>query len=48
MYGFEGGEFPVAEALCNRHICLPIFAQMTEEQATYVVNSLKEVMVECS
>lgn len=48
MYGFEGGEFPVAEALCNRHICLPVFAQMTEEQATYVVNSLKEVMVECS
>ena len=48
LYNFESGEFPVAEVLCRRHICLPIFAQMTEEQATYVVNSLKEVLVECS
>jgi dTDP-4-amino-4,6-dideoxygalactose transaminase len=42
--GFNGGEFPVAEDLCKRHVCLPVFATMTEEQAKYVVDSLKEVL----
>jgi len=44
LCGFKGGEFPVAEDLCQRHICLPVFAGMTEEQARYVVESLKEVL----
>lgn len=44
MYGFSGGEFPAAEDLCSRHICLPIFATMTEEQANYVVECLGEVL----
>jgi dTDP-4-amino-4,6-dideoxygalactose transaminase len=43
MYGFKGGEFLVAEDICKRQICLPVFATMTEEQAKYVVDSLKEV-----
>jgi len=43
--GFKGGEFTVAEDLCQRQICLPVFASMTEEQAGYVVESLKEVLV---
>lgn len=43
-YGFKGGEFPVAEDLCKRQICLPVFAGMTEEQARYVVSSLKETL----
>ena len=44
-FGFNGGEFPVAEDLCKRHVCLPVFATMTEEQAKYVVDSLKEVLL---
>jgi dTDP-4-amino-4,6-dideoxygalactose transaminase len=44
MYGFKGGEFPVAEDLCARQICLPIFATMTDEQAHYVIDSIKEVI----
>ncbi|MDY6966237.1 MAG: DegT/DnrJ/EryC1/StrS family aminotransferase, partial [Halobacteriota archaeon] len=44
LYGFEGGEFPVAEDLCKRQICLPIFATMTDEEAKYVIDSLKEVI----
>ncbi|MFX0094782.1 MAG: DegT/DnrJ/EryC1/StrS family aminotransferase, partial [Candidatus Hodarchaeota archaeon] len=36
------GEFPIATKFCVRHICLPIFPTMTEEQALYVVNSLKK------
>jgi len=44
LYGFKGGEFPMAEDLCKRQICLPVFAKMTEEEARYVVRSLKEVL----
>jgi len=43
-YGFKGGEFPVAEDLCKRQICLPVFAGMSQEQAKHVANSLKEVL----
>ena len=44
LYGFKGGEFPVAEDICKRQICLPVFATMTEEQAKYVTDSLREVL----
>lgn len=42
LYGFKGGEFPKAEDICKRQICLPVFATMKEEQAKYVVDSLEE------
>ncbi|HDN73493.1 MAG TPA: DegT/DnrJ/EryC1/StrS family aminotransferase [Archaeoglobus sp.] len=44
LYGFTDGVFPVAEDVCKRQVCLPVFATMTEEQAKYVVDSLKEVI----
>jgi dTDP-4-amino-4,6-dideoxygalactose transaminase len=44
MYGFKEGDFPVAEDVCKRQICLSVFATMTDEQANYVVDSLKEVL----
>ena len=44
LYGLKEGDFPVAENLCKRQICLPVFATMTGEQAKYVVDSLKEVL----
>lgn len=44
LYGFKEGDFPVAEDICKRQICLPVFATMTEEQARYVIDSLKEVI----
>ena len=44
LYGFEDGDFSVAEDICKRQICLPVFATMTEEQAKYVIESLKEVL----
>lgn len=43
-YGFKSGEFPVAEDLCKRQICLPVFAGMTQEQTKHVANSLKEAL----
>ena len=44
LYGFNGGEFPKSEDLCRRQICLPVFVEMTEQQARYVADSLKEVL----
>jgi len=44
LYGFTDGVFPVAEDVCKRQVCLPVFATMTEEQAKYVVDSLKEAL----
>ncbi|MDO8526438.1 MAG: DegT/DnrJ/EryC1/StrS family aminotransferase [Deltaproteobacteria bacterium] len=39
---WSGGSFPVADDLCARHICLPLFPSMTAEEATHVIASLKE------
>lgn len=36
------GSFLVADDLCSRHICLPIFPSMTMAEAKHVVTSLKE------
>ena len=44
MYGFKDGDFTIAEDVCKRQICLPVFATMTEEQAKHVVDSLKGVL----
>jgi len=38
------GDFPMAEDLCHRMICLPISAIMTEEEAGYVIDSLRKVL----
>ena len=44
LYGFTDEVFQVAEDVCKRQICLPVFATMTEDQARCVVDSLKEVL----
>lgn len=36
------GVFPVAEDVCNRHICLPLYYGMTDEEATFVVETLSK------
>ena len=40
------GTLPVAEELCARHICLPVSAVMTDEDAEYVVESLASALAE--
>lgn len=42
--GKPEGEFPVAEDLCHRHICLPVYPQMTPAEAEYVIESLGRVL----
>ena len=38
------GSFPVAEDLCRRMVCLPVSAIMSEEEAEYVVDSLRKII----
>lgn len=42
-YGDVNG-YPVADDLCTRHIALPIYPQMTEDETQYVVESLKQAL----
>jgi dTDP-4-amino-4,6-dideoxygalactose transaminase len=35
---------PASEDVCSRHICLPVFSGMTEEQAKQVVDALKRTI----
>ena len=36
-------KLPIAEDLCRRHVCLPISAMMTDDQARHVLDSLARV-----
>jgi len=38
------GDFPVAEDACRRMICLPIYSQMTIDEARYVTEKVKDVL----
>jgi perosamine synthetase len=35
---------PAAEAVCRQHICLPIYPDLTEEQAQYVLTALQSCL----
>lgn len=41
---YASGTLPVAEDLCARHICLPIFSGMTEEDARQVIHAITEAI----
>ena len=41
---YRDGEFPTAEDVCRRHICLPVYATMTDEDARYVLASLEAAL----
>ena len=38
------GEFPVAEDVCSRHVCLPIYPGMTEAEIGHVVSALQQTL----
>ena len=43
---YRDDDFPVAEDICRRHICLPVYAGMTDEEALYVASSLARALTE--
>lgn len=40
--------FPVTESVCRRHICLPLYPGLHDDEVAYVVSSLKQVLKEVS
>jgi len=46
LLGVKGGDFPVAEEVCERMVCLPMYAQMTLEDARYVIENINETLSE--
>jgi dTDP-4-amino-4,6-dideoxygalactose transaminase len=43
--GMTHGPLPKAEDLCARHVCLPVSAKMTPDDARYVLESLEAALV---
>jgi perosamine synthetase len=43
-FGFEGGEFPIAERVSERSLALPFFTSMTESQVDRVGTALGEAL----
>ena len=40
--GYKKGDFPAAEKLCETSIALPMFPELTEDEVTYICESVKE------
>jgi perosamine synthetase len=38
------GSLAAADDVCAHHVCLPVFASMTEAEAERVVNALQQVL----
>jgi perosamine synthetase len=43
-FGFQGGEFPIAERVAERSLALPFFTSMTESQVDRVCTALGEAL----
>jgi UDP-4-amino-4-deoxy-L-arabinose-oxoglutarate aminotransferase len=46
MFGFQSGDFPVAEHIGNCTLSLPFYPKMPEEHVTIVVDTLKSLLKE--
>lgn len=46
LFKVKEGDFPVAEDVCRRMVCLPIYSQMTMDEAKYVAEKVKEVLTQ--
>lgn len=44
LLNVKEGDFPVAEGVCRRMVCLPIYSQMTMDEARYVTEKIKEAL----
>lgn len=42
--GYKSGDFPVAEALANEILSLPLYPEMSEKQVEFVAGTLREVL----
>lgn len=42
--GCEGRKFPNAEEFCRRHVCVPMYANMTDDEIVYLSKGIQEVL----
>jgi dTDP-4-amino-4,6-dideoxygalactose transaminase len=42
--GYERGDFPRAEAACARVLSMPLYPELTDEQAIYAARTLREIV----
>lgn len=40
--GYKEGDLPVAESVCKRSVCLPVFPELTEEETDHIIAVIKE------
>ncbi len=38
---YKEGDLPIAESVCKRSVCLPIFPELTDEETDYVIDKIK-------
>ena len=43
LLGVKEGDFPIAEDVCRRMVCLPMYSQITLSEAKYVIEQISEV-----
>ena len=39
--GYKAGSLPVAESVCDRSVCLPVFPELTEEETDYIIEKIR-------
>lgn len=44
--GYQEGDLPVAEDICRKSVCLPMFPELTEEEVAYVTDTIKRFFSE--
>lgn len=44
-FGYKKGDFPVAEKLCKTVLALPMFPELTEDEVSFVCESIKEFYI---
>ena len=42
LFGYKEGDFPVADEILKRVLCLPMYVQMTDDEIDYIIESLKK------
>ena len=44
--GLSQGNYPVADGICARHVCLPVHSDMARDEASYVLEGFRAVLDE--
>jgi dTDP-4-amino-4,6-dideoxygalactose transaminase len=43
-FGYKPGDFPVAEDVMSHCVCLPMFAEMTDDQIEWTAQAVRECL----